>query len=294
MTTTEDETPTGGPATIDRLEQLLDEWRGRIDDLLVQADLASKDVSETVRSRCRRGAERVPGGQEPAATDPEGRRGQPRLAAGRRGEAHRRPAPRLRVGRGGPATGSRPVAEAAADRWRTTVGRASGHPDETVERDLLATARGGARLRGGPRGPAGPVPGTAGRRAAPAPRHGQAHGARARGIPGGRCRLWPISWPTTPHSSGWPGGAVSRPIRPASTSPSGAGPNSRRHCWPWGSTCPGGRNGTRATVPTDPGHAPADLDVRCRWRRCGARARRARGSGWRRTRPGCVAPCPTW
>ena len=50
MTTTEDQQPSDGPATIEKLERLLDEWRGRIDDLLVQADLASKDVSETVRS----------------------------------------------------------------------------------------------------------------------------------------------------------------------------------------------------------------------------------------------------
>ena len=41
----------GSPTTVDRLEQLLDEWRARIDDLLVQADLASKDVSESVRAK---------------------------------------------------------------------------------------------------------------------------------------------------------------------------------------------------------------------------------------------------
>jgi ElaB/YqjD/DUF883 family membrane-anchored ribosome-binding protein len=37
--------------TVDRLERVLDEWRARIDDLLVQADLASKDVSEVVRDK---------------------------------------------------------------------------------------------------------------------------------------------------------------------------------------------------------------------------------------------------
>ncbi len=37
--------------TVDRLEHLLDEWRARIDDLLVQADLASKDVAEAVRAK---------------------------------------------------------------------------------------------------------------------------------------------------------------------------------------------------------------------------------------------------
>lgn len=37
--------------TVERLEQLLEEWRGRIDDLLVQADLASKDVRATVRAQ---------------------------------------------------------------------------------------------------------------------------------------------------------------------------------------------------------------------------------------------------
>lgn len=40
-----------GASTIERLEHLLDEWRARIDDLLVQADLASKDVAESVRSK---------------------------------------------------------------------------------------------------------------------------------------------------------------------------------------------------------------------------------------------------
>ncbi len=39
------------PTTVERLEQLLEEWRGKIDELLVQADLASKDVAETVRAR---------------------------------------------------------------------------------------------------------------------------------------------------------------------------------------------------------------------------------------------------
>jgi hypothetical protein len=42
---------TGGDTTVDRLEKLLEEWRARIDDLLVQADLASKDVSEAVRDK---------------------------------------------------------------------------------------------------------------------------------------------------------------------------------------------------------------------------------------------------
>ena len=37
--------------TVERLEALLDEWRAKIDDLLVQADLASKDVGEAVRGQ---------------------------------------------------------------------------------------------------------------------------------------------------------------------------------------------------------------------------------------------------
>ena len=51
MTTTEDQPTSDGGATIERLERLLDDWRGRIDELLVQADLASKDVSESVRAQ---------------------------------------------------------------------------------------------------------------------------------------------------------------------------------------------------------------------------------------------------
>jgi ElaB/YqjD/DUF883 family membrane-anchored ribosome-binding protein len=50
MTTTEDQSSNEG-ATVERLERVLEEWRGRIDELLVQADLASKDVSESVRSK---------------------------------------------------------------------------------------------------------------------------------------------------------------------------------------------------------------------------------------------------
>jgi hypothetical protein len=37
--------------TVDRLERLLDVWRGRIDELMVQADLASKEVAGAVRSQ---------------------------------------------------------------------------------------------------------------------------------------------------------------------------------------------------------------------------------------------------
>ena len=55
-TTTDDPTPTSDrtaddATTVERLEQLLEEWRARIDELLVQADLASKDVSEAVRAK---------------------------------------------------------------------------------------------------------------------------------------------------------------------------------------------------------------------------------------------------
>ena len=51
MSTTENQTASEDGATIERLERLLDDWRGRIDELLVQANLASKDVSETVRAQ---------------------------------------------------------------------------------------------------------------------------------------------------------------------------------------------------------------------------------------------------
>jgi len=48
-------TPEGSGSTdrspFERLEGLLDEWRVRIDELMVQADLASKDISEAVRAK---------------------------------------------------------------------------------------------------------------------------------------------------------------------------------------------------------------------------------------------------
>ncbi len=42
---------TDDTTTVERLQQLLEEWRAKIDDLLVQADLASKDVAEAVREK---------------------------------------------------------------------------------------------------------------------------------------------------------------------------------------------------------------------------------------------------
>jgi hypothetical protein len=54
-TTTKPSTPAaddaGGATTIERLEHVLEEWRTRIDELLVQADLAGKDVAEVVRAK---------------------------------------------------------------------------------------------------------------------------------------------------------------------------------------------------------------------------------------------------
>jgi hypothetical protein len=38
-------------STIDRLSRALDEWRARIDELLVQLDLAGKDVRDDIRKR---------------------------------------------------------------------------------------------------------------------------------------------------------------------------------------------------------------------------------------------------
>jgi ElaB/YqjD/DUF883 family membrane-anchored ribosome-binding protein len=51
MTNTEYQFSFRGESGVDLLERLLEEWRGKIDELLVQVDLASKDVSEDVRSR---------------------------------------------------------------------------------------------------------------------------------------------------------------------------------------------------------------------------------------------------
>jgi hypothetical protein len=50
--TTQDEIPDSSDvSSVERLEQMLEEWRVRIDELLVQADLASKDVSEAVHAK---------------------------------------------------------------------------------------------------------------------------------------------------------------------------------------------------------------------------------------------------
>ena len=51
MTTTADQPASHGETSVDRLERMVDEWRGKIDELLVQADLASKDLAGEVRTR---------------------------------------------------------------------------------------------------------------------------------------------------------------------------------------------------------------------------------------------------
>ena len=51
MPTAEEQSTTHDVDTVERLEQLLEEWRGKIDELLVQVDLASKDLSGDVRDR---------------------------------------------------------------------------------------------------------------------------------------------------------------------------------------------------------------------------------------------------
>ena len=51
MHTTAPTPSTHQEAPVERLERVLDEWRAKIDELLLQADLASKDVSDEVRSR---------------------------------------------------------------------------------------------------------------------------------------------------------------------------------------------------------------------------------------------------
>jgi hypothetical protein len=50
--TTSDQVDTeSSTATIDRLTRALDDWRARIDELLVQVDVASLDVREQARAR---------------------------------------------------------------------------------------------------------------------------------------------------------------------------------------------------------------------------------------------------
>ena len=51
MSTAEEQSTSHDVDTVERLERLLEDWRGKIDELLVQADLASKDISGDVRER---------------------------------------------------------------------------------------------------------------------------------------------------------------------------------------------------------------------------------------------------
>ncbi len=52
-TGTTDTTPDGRPGSdaFERLNRALDEWRGRIDELVVRADLASKEVRDDARQK---------------------------------------------------------------------------------------------------------------------------------------------------------------------------------------------------------------------------------------------------
>ncbi len=51
MTATDHPSTPSEEAGVEHLERLLGDWRGRIDELLVQADLGSKDIAEEVRTR---------------------------------------------------------------------------------------------------------------------------------------------------------------------------------------------------------------------------------------------------
>ncbi len=48
LTSTDNE---AGHDTVERLNRTLDEWRGRIDELLVQVDLAGHEVRDTLRKQ---------------------------------------------------------------------------------------------------------------------------------------------------------------------------------------------------------------------------------------------------
>ena len=235
---------------------------------------------------------------------PEGRRRQPRLAAVRRREAPRRHAQRLRVGRGRPSGGA-----------GASSGRGPGRRGRSVVASRPATAgtrtgvTGGERRctpscwrrcsttrttrRSRPRSQ-GPLADVLRLRHA-MDRHATPDGSGLGAAGGGR----PAGLRRRPHPPGPPAGDHRRPGR-LRAARARAGPRSRRRWSPGGSTCPAARR-ARANV-CRPGltssRAPrptgGPVGLRCRWRRHGARARPARGSGWRRRRPGCGAPCPAW
>ena len=118
MTTTDRPAAPDDGATVERLERLLDEWRGRIDELLVQADLASKDVSESVRAQATAAQNAYLAARNQLARIPKDAGSNLGVAAVRRREAHRRHAQRLRVRRGHhPAEPGR-VAGGAGAAWR--------------------------------------------------------------------------------------------------------------------------------------------------------------------------------
>jgi hypothetical protein len=58
----------GEETAVEHLERLLGEWRGKIDELLVQADLGSKDVSEDVHKRAPRRTPTWPPGPNSAGS----------------------------------------------------------------------------------------------------------------------------------------------------------------------------------------------------------------------------------
>ena len=153
MPTAEEQSTTHDVDTVERLEQLLDEWRGKIDELLVQVDLASKDVSEEVRDRATAAQNAYLAAKNQLRQIPKDAGSN--LGSLRSGveQAARRPAPGVPVRRGrdpaGPERvgplgppGTVPVIPTAPARVAT------GDRGCTGERHVHTAAGGGARLRG--------------------------------------------------------------------------------------------------------------------------------------------------
>ncbi len=304
MTTTEDQSAPDDGATIDRLEQLLDDWRGRIDELPVQADLASKDVSETVRSQANTAENAFLAAKNQLARIPRDAGANPRVAAVRRREApsttSARPTSPPRPPSGGAGASSRSPERRGRSAWTPPATAWSRRTGPARERDVLAATRGGPRLRGGPGGavrvhqdPLADVlrlrhamdrhatrtdPGWALQAVADQLAYDAAliRLARRRGV-----TAVPADFELPQR-----GRAA---LEDALIAKGVNLPGARR---------PGSLRRRRLTAPVvgyrPPGCVPRTTGLRCRWRQCDARARTARGSGWHRPLPGYAAPSRAW
>ena len=295
MTTVADQSSHHDVTSIDSLQRVLDRWRGRIDRLLVQADLAPLDASDAAPPCRPGGRRRMAGGRAEDPDDPEGCRIRSRIAPGRGGRRTGRPPPGLPVRRGRrPAELDREVGPSATGAADGILHRHPPRGGRPGPRDIQVTAIYTQLLEAVLAFEADP---------ATAPR---SQGPMADVLRLGRT----MERHATRKDPGWALQAVADQLSYDAalirlSRKRGIDARVDAFDFPEPGTCRARacahRTRARRSLPagsTGPDPAPLSVSgaerLRCPRRRSAGRARSAPGSGWRRRRPGCAAPCPAW